>query len=499
MTIAPITDIPAVASVKGAAVKNNNGGEENGFSFTDAMKMAGDNKADQTLNDKDKRPVNAGTQTIKQGSVLKSDNAGADKEVSAADNKKTENTDKTDKAGKTDDKVKEEAGEKVDEVTDKVVDKISEETGFSEEEIQEAMETLGLTVADLLDPAKMARLLNALNGQTDAAFIISDEGMFDTVNKLIADVSEIVNDAASEIAKEFDISLDEAQDLLKNAFSDKIEAADAVIKEPVISDEVTFTDEAPVNEAAEVVNSGSQAIVYEDDEPVAKTAENTERAIVNETVRVTAPEKNENAGAAKSEDNGAFNDNAAAANVNNGPVNNETPIAANEVPFEGYTSNVDGEDILNQITEHVRVNNSEGLTEMDIALNPASLGNIHIHLTSREGVITATIGAANDSVREALMLQAITLKEELNEQGLKVDAIEVTVASHEFEQQMDGNANDQAKDMMEREISKGQRRRLVLNGLNEVEDIEGDGELTDEEKLQVDMMRQSGQTVDFTA
>ena len=84
MTIAPITDIPAVASVKGAAVKNNNGGEENGFSFTDAMKMAGDNKADQTLNDKDKRPVNAGTQTIKQGNVLKSDNAGADKDENAA-------------------------------------------------------------------------------------------------------------------------------------------------------------------------------------------------------------------------------------------------------------------------------------------------------------------------------------------------------------------------------------------------------------------------------
>ena len=472
MTIAPITDIPAVASVKGAAVKNNNGGEENGFSFTDAMKMAGDNKADQTLNDKDKRPVNAGTQTIKQGNVLKSDNAGADKDVNAADNKKTENTDKTDKADKTDDKVKEETDEKVDEVTEKVVDKISEETGFSEEEIKEAMETLGLTVADLLDPAKMAQLLNALNGQTDAA---------------------------SEIAKEFDILLDEAQDLLKNAFSDKIEVAEVVSEEPVISDEVTLTDEAPVNEAAEVVNFDSQAIVYEDDEPVAKTAENTERAIVNETVRVTAPEKNENAGAAKSEDNGAFNDNAAAANVNNEPVNNEAPIATNEVPFEGYTSNVDGEDILNQITEHVRVNNSEGLTEMDIALNPASLGNIHIHLTSREGVITATIGAANDSVREALMLQAITLKEELNEQGLKVDAIEVTVASHEFEQQMDGNANDQAKEMMEREISKGQRRRLVLNGLNEVESTEGDGELTDEEKLQVDMMRQSGQTVDFTA
>ena len=92
----------------------------------------------------------------------------------------------------------------------------------------------------------------------------------------------------------------------------------------------------------------------------------------------------------------------------------------------------------------------------------------------------------------------MTLKEELNEQGLKVEAVEVTVASHEFERNME-NGGEEAKNLFEQQIQKQNRRRIVINNLEQAEEMLADDEISDAEKLQIDMMAKSGNSVDFTA
>ena len=166
-----------------------------------------------------------------------------------------------------------------------------------------------------------------------------------------------------------------------------------------------------------------------------------------------------------------------------------------ELPFTSY---VDTADIINQIGEYVKIHQSEGVSQMEILLNPESLGSIHLQVVAREGAITATITAQNEAVREALMVQAMTLKEELNEQGMKVEAVEVTVASHEFERNME-NGGEEAKNLFEEQVQKQTRRRIVINNLKQAEEMLADEELCDGEKLQIDMMAKSGNSVDFTA
>ena len=85
-------------------------------------------------------------------------------------------------------------------------------------------------------------------------------------------------------------------------------------------------------------------------------------------------------------------------------------------------------------------------------------------------------------------------------QGIKVEAVEVTVATHEFEQNLDGNqsANGQAESEREQqaqaEAEKSGRRNLNLNDLDGLS-----GLMSEEERLVAQMMADQGNSVDFKA
>lgn len=87
------------------------------------------------------------------------------------------------------------------------------------------------------------------------------------------------------------------------------------------------------------------------------------------------------------------------------------------------------------------------------------------------------------------------LRQSLNQQGIKVDAIEVTVATHEFEQNLEENARQeqQAQQQME-ESQKQTRKNLNLNDLDSMS-----GLMSEEEQLAAQIMRDNGNQIDFTA
>ena len=57
------------------------------------------------------------------------------------------------------------------------------------------------------------------------------------------------------------------------------------------------------------------------------------------------------------------------------------------------------------------------LTSMEIALNPASLGSVNLHVSSKGGVISAQLYAQDEAVRAALESQVAALKESLEATG----------------------------------------------------------------------------------
>ena len=102
----------------------------------------------------------------------------------------------------------------------------------------------------------------------------------------------------------------------------------------------------------------------------------------------------------------------------------------------------------------------------------------------REGVITAQISTENEQVKRALEGQLSTLRENIEQQGIKVEAVEITVQTNAFE------ANQQFGNKEPKQDSKGSRK-IRFNGFN----ISSDDEMPEEETVNYN----ENSSVEYTA
>ena len=130
------------------------------------------------------------------------------------------------------------------------------------------------------------------------------------------------------------------------------------------------------------------------------------------------------------------------------------------------------------------------VSDVEMQLHPQSLGTLQIHVASKGGVLTANFVTQNETVKAALESQMVQLQESFEEQGIKVNAIEVTVQTHEFERNQEQGRGDGRNQEPTR---KSRVRRINLNDLTISEEME------QEDALAADMMAAGGNTVDYTA
>lgn len=103
------------------------------------------------------------------------------------------------------------------------------------------------------------------------------------------------------------------------------------------------------------------------------------------------------------------------------------------------TTGMNTESVMNQIVEQVvrqvRIRVMPETTSMELQLHPASLGRVSVTVATTAAGATASLVVENQMAKEALESQMIQLKESFVEQGLKVDAVEVTVAEFGFQKE----------------------------------------------------------------
>ena len=111
---------------------------------------------------------------------------------------------------------------------------------------------------------------------------------------------------------------------------------------------------------------------------------------------------------------------------------------------------------------------------------------MHIQLATKGGVVTAQITTQNEAVKNAIETQVVQLKDNLEEQGVKVEAVEVSVASHQMEKNLDQNGQDhqsQEQDKTTGSIRRIRRSNINLNLYNSDEEaLEEAGGLDDADK-----------------
>ena len=365
-------------------------------------------------------------------------------------------------------------GKKVDEAADKMLSDTAEELSVTEEELLSVLQSLSLKPADLLTKEGLQQVVLAVSGETDFANFLTDETMFTTLQNLNGELQTTLSDLADELG----ISQDEVQDFL-TALADKAGDASALQAE-VLSAEEFSAEEFSTEETEDAVTdvekgSDTESITgdktaSEVNVPGKETGKQTEKETSGEEKSFTGDKTFDNF----------------AQSFKTGQTQN-TQAAAEVTPH----FDVETENIIRQITDYMRGNVTDGVSEMDMQLHPASLGSVHIHLEAKEGVLTAQFTAQNESVKAALESQMIQLKDSFEEQGLTVESIEVMVSSQKFDQsyeEAESHANDTG--------SRSGRQRTRRAGLHVSME---DEELSDEEILAKEVLKGQGSTVEFTA
>lgn len=422
-------------------------------------------------------------------------NRGGVKEVQGKD---AEKASAQEEEGKISDAPEEEKTE-IDETTQEILaeavtevkEAIQEELGISEEELEAIMSELGLTAVDLLKPENMQAIAMAALGETDELSVLTNETLYQNVQNLTTAVETIRSDVEAELGVDEEQFTDLLQQMEITAAPEEAEIPnmpmEAENREPVIA----VQQEAVAQQETDGEESGNVRTTQTDDRQTEELAgeKETEAVPVRTEKSTSHTDRESEEGNLGNEDHG--NGNPFLQGWSRTGINAwdaDSLQNRTEMTFE----TVDTQDVMNQITEYMRVEARPEITEMELRLQPETLGTLHIHLTAKEGALTAQFAAENEAVKAVLEAQVVQLKENLSEQGIKVEAVEVTIASHEFDRNFaqNGEQNSRYEEPKKRGV-----RRIRLDDNISLDEME----LSEEERITAEMMEQNGNTVDYMA
>lgn len=447
------------------------------------------------------------TSDVSKTKTVVATNAGSNKNIKTAEasGQETESLDE--------EKIKDLA-EEISEITNQIVGKIKSEFEVTDEEIEEAMEVLGLTIADLTKPTELRNLLMELTGTTDSIELLTNVELYDSVKE----VTDFASNLFTEVAKDFSLSTEQLTEMINTeSFEEALNEVNVSVK----TNEAEAEVEAEVEAEAEIVSE----VTVDKTTDAALSFENSDKADANETKPVDsnnsneseevpidtekkAPDKiekpesftqsnlmNDEAMNVRSENRKNFNfDNSNNQDLSlgqTGTVTNQTVNTVGDIveTVTSYTTGADTDNIMRQVTDYVKVHISDDVTKMEIELHPASLGTVNMQINSQNGQITAHLTVQNELVKSVLETQMIKLQETFDEQGTKVSAIEVTVAEYSLNSQSDNNYSEERNGR-----NYGSKKKGI--NLNEIGSLD---ELDEEEQLEAKVMEMNGSSVNYTA
>ena len=441
------------------------------------------------------------TSDVSKTKTVVATNAGSNKNIKTAEasGQETESLDE--------EKIKDLA-EEISEITNQIVDKIKSEFEVTDEEIEEAMEVLGLTIADLTKPTELRNLLMELTGTTDSIELLTNVELYDSVKE----VTDFASNLFTEVAKDFSLSTEQLTEMINTeSFEEALNEVDV----SVTSNEAETEADAEVVSEVTVDKTTDSALAFENSDkananetkPVESNNSNESEEVPIDTEK-KAPDKiekpesfaqsnlmNDEAMNERSENRKSFNFDSS---KNQEFTFNQTQAVTNQTvntvgdiveTVTSYTTGADTDNIMRQVTDYVKVHISEDVTKMEIELHPASLGTVNMQINSQNGQITAHLTVQNELVKSVLETQMIKLQETFDEQGTKVSAIEVTVAEYSLNSQSDNNYSEERNGR-----DYGSKKKGI--NLNEIGSLD---ELDEEEQLEAKVMEMNGSSVNYTA
>ena len=388
---------------------------------------------------------------------------------------------------------------------------LKDELGVSDEQVEDVMSVLGLQWMDLLNPASLSQLVTQLTGTEDACSLLMSEeftNIMQNTDALVQNLSETLGLSKDEwVALQnqlTELTTPEEANLTAD-FNEKLDMADSGIQGTTPQADVTIASQetqdttataatAQMTQATEETQNVQPEEETEDAVPVLEVNKSENTQSENNVSEDTSGEMDESAAQSQKTKESSVNEHAQTMEFQ---VRAEQQTAVpEEVNTVASRTTIDVQDIMNQIAEFAKVNLSPENSSVEMQLNPENLGKVYLHIAAtKEGNITAELAVSSETVKTALEAQIADLRTSLNQQGIKVDAVEVTIASHEFERNLEQNAAGEEQQSSQREENgRTAGRRLFRGELDELS-----GLMNEEEALAAQIMKDHGNTMDVTA
>ena len=353
---------------------------------------------------------------------------------------------------------------------------------------------------DLLNPASLSQLVTQLTGTEDACSLLMSEeftNIMQNTDELVQSLSETLG-----ISKDEWVALQNQLAELTADFNETVDMADGGVQEIAPQTDATITSQDTTVMAATVQMTHTTEETQnvqpeeetEDAAPVIQVNASEDAQTENNVSENASGEMGEPAAQSQKTKESSVNEHAQ--NMEFQVRAEQQTVAPEEVNKVASRTTIDVQDIMNQITEFAKVNLSPENSSIEMQLNPENLGKVYLHIAAtKEGNITAELAVSSETVKTALEAQIADLRTSLNQQGIKVDAVEVAIASHEFERNLEQNASGEEQQGSQREESgRTAGRRLFRGELDELS-----GLMNEEEALAAQIMKDHGNTMDVTA
>lgn len=411
---------------------------------------------------------------------------------------------------------KDELSQKSEEISAMILNLLGQTFGITTQEIQQMLDQQNLTPMELLQPSNLAQIVGVIQNDQDFMGLLNSEE-FQTV---LTEMGEITN----ELLEEFGITKTQLQSLCEAIMNDKstnkMQSPEMIINEQLeeennqipqnivkISNEdakaIQIPVESPVTDNHQIIEKMNQLNNQAQIDSNGSGEENQKLIKVDSlTEAITeATEESLNSdlsGETDQENQSEMDFRNKKSNVslvkpdfltNQNKINPSIPMAK---VIQTLPTSVDLSSLMDRIHDFTKISLGNQISSMEMQLNPENLGKVFVTVTSQHGEVSAHIAAQTVAAKEAIESQIGQFRENLAQNGIKVQAVEVTIASHEFERDLSG----QEQKFQQEQPEKRQNRRRMLNQETLQQEFLS-GVMTEDDQVIANMMKDQGNSMDY--
>ncbi len=396
----------------------------------------------------------------------------------------------------------------IEQTVSELTSEIAEELEISEEELSEIMAALNITTVDLFKNENLQAVINQVFGTSDEISILNDVQAVDAFKGIKLIVDSVLDKVIEDTGMDKESFLQKLTTILEQPDKKlKLEDVLELLKEngkKTVANENSNSEKTQANVIETSPEISAQANVKssltQTDTQSKETIENKPEITVEDS-RTDSKQKQTN-----------IFDNEAGHMGDKEQKNEQTDLKANNTllgHFENVLSHTQGQkfqisngsllkevvyttngakEILTQLTTQIKLALTDESSTMMLQLQPENLGKVAFSVKDQAGIITGSIVAETQQVKEVIEQNLASLRANLDSQGIKLDEIKVVV----------GNTNQFfAKDEQERQsgYEKKSKKRNSLKGI----DGEIEGFQQTHEQLRKTGLEEESSMVDYSA